>query len=90
MARGTRTASAALDLAAELGHIRGVVEGIAAKQDDMRGDFAEHMRIEEGRLGEQDKRLRRVEVKVHTSWIVGGGALAIAGAYIAHLLGWKE
>lgn len=64
-----------VQLATELGHIKGVLEGIATTQNAMRQDMATHMDKEERTLAEYDKRMRRMETKVHTTWIIGGGAV---------------
>lgn len=92
MARGKAAQDAGVSASVDerLGHIQGVVEGIATAQAAMRTDMATHMDKEERTLADYDKRMRRVETKVHTTWIIGGGALGAAGAYISHLLGWGK
>lgn len=68
--------------AESLGYIRGVVERIEKAQGEMKQDLATHMANEEKVMHGHDKRIRVVETKVHTSWIIGGGFLVALGAVL--------
>ena len=63
----------------------GYIEG---KLDTLLDGLTKHMATEERIFATQDARLRTVEKKVHTTWIIGGGAILTTGVFIKHLLKW--
>jgi ketosteroid isomerase-like protein len=67
----------------DVGYMRG-------KLDELANTLVHHVQAEEALFQAHDSRLRSVERKVHTTWYIGGGAVAAAGAFVAHLLGWGK
>ena len=76
----------------KLGHIEGKVDSLLSQQTTHALSLQRHIEAEERLLEGHDRRIRKVENRMHTTWWVGGGAIGAFGltalAWLKHTVGW--